>query len=76
MTKHHERAFPLHPGILPEWQDNAGMTKREHFAGLVAQGFAVNMTKSYVIQSPADVAKYAVEVADALIAELAKGGEA
>ena len=26
-------AFPLHPGIMPDWKASAGMTLREWFAG-------------------------------------------
>lgn len=71
MGTHSEKArFPRAEGGLT--RNNEGMTLREHYAGLAAQGFAVHMTKSYVIQSPSDIAKYAVEVADAIIAELAK----
>lgn len=70
MTKHHERAFPLHPGIMADWQDNAGMTKREYFAGLALQGLLV--TKAIEHLSAQHVAKQAVKFADALIAELAK----
>lgn len=72
MTKHHERAFPLHPGVHPDWQDNAGMTKREHYAGLSMQAHRFTEPD----QHPDKIALWAVADADALIAELAKGGAA
>ncbi|MBB4063644.1 hypothetical protein [Gellertiella hungarica] len=76
MTKHHERAFPLHPGILPEWQDNAGMTKREYFAGLAMQGLLGSNGNDGTYMRANEIVREAVWYADALIAELAKGGEA
>ncbi len=49
--------------------EERGLTKREMFAGLAMQGFAVS-TESY--PNPDDVAKRSVEMADALITELNK----
>jgi hypothetical protein len=43
-----------------------GLTKREYFAAKALQGAA------YVGAAPATAAKYAVECADALVAELSK----
>jgi hypothetical protein len=44
----------------------SGMTLREHYAGLAMQGYTANGANL----SPRDVAHWALEYADALIAEL------
>ena len=55
---------------------NAGLTKRELFAAMAMQGIWANsdeaMAKAWSIK---DIARNAVEAADALLAELAKEGE-
>jgi hypothetical protein len=62
MIKPDDPAFPVDiRGI------SLGLTKREYFAAVIAQGFAAN--GSY---GPPDLASEAVDYADALIAELAK----
>ena len=54
--------------MFPFNGDNTGLTKRELFAAMAMQ--AANAT----IVEPERLAEIAVVVADALIAELAKGG--
>ncbi len=49
---------------------HAGFTKREHFAGFAMQG----MLAAGVANAESDVARWSVQQADALLAELAKGG--
>lgn len=46
-----------------------GLTKREYFAGLAMQGYVTSLGLE---TSTKDVAKWAVEMADALLEELAK----
>lgn len=45
----------------------AGLTKREYFAAMAMQGLATNWSKSNM-----EIAANAVEIADALLAELEK----
>jgi hypothetical protein len=49
---------------------NAGLTKREHFAGLAMQGFIAS--GYYNSNAPVFTADSAVRAADALLAELNK----
>lgn len=49
---------------------HAGLTKREHFAGLAMQGLIA--ADHECVTDKDDIARYAVEVADALLEELAK----
>lgn len=74
--------YPLeNPRLLEDgslFKQHPGMTLREHFAGLAMQGFCAAPLEQKNV--PADVivgmiAKGSVMVADALIAELAKGAE-
>lgn len=48
---------------------HAGLTKREHFAGLAMQGLLANPNRDFY---HADLADEATKHADALLAELAK----
>jgi hypothetical protein len=55
-------------------KDNAGLTKREHFAGLAMQGWlarCANAPQSVKLE-PNDMAAVAVSMADALLVELDK----
>lgn len=57
----------------------AGLTLREHFAGLALQGLLQGHFAHYGhdnFWAPHAVADHAIECADALIAELSKGGDA
>ena len=47
-------------------QDNQGLTKREHFAGLAMQG----MISSTLNNSPKFIAEVAVKIADELLKQL------
>ena len=52
-----------------------GLTKREHFAGLAMQGWlarCANIPHSHKLE-PEGMARVAVEMADALLAQLDKG---
>ena len=51
-------------------KDNAGLTKREHFAGLAMQGMIVVDADNCL--NEATIAKVAVNLADALLTELDK----
>jgi hypothetical protein len=57
------------------WYDTLGLTKREHFAGLIMQAEKIHHGASgnYGF-NPKEAARSAVECADALIIELGKGG--
>jgi hypothetical protein len=57
------------------WYDTLGLTKREHFAGLIMQAEKIhyNAFGTYGF-NPKEAARSAVECADALIIELGKGG--
>ncbi|MGN6223671.1 hypothetical protein [Pseudoxanthomonas sp.] len=53
--------------------DSAGLTKRELFAAMAMQGIWANSDEVLVKEwSTTDIARNAVEAADALLAELAK----
>ena len=61
-------AFPmLNPG--PSQNDEYGLTKREYFAALALQGL---LSQSQFLINSEKFAKFAVEAADALMAELNK----
>jgi hypothetical protein len=53
------------PILDNQFEDNKGLTKREYFAGLAMQGMAMSDLKFE------DMARDAVKMADALLAELA-----
>lgn len=55
---------PLGNVLSPCW----GLSKREYFAGLAMQGLSAEPSTS----STASIAKWSVEMADALLAELEK----
>lgn len=88
MNKKTHPNVPAHPVHIS--QGNAGirhdgLTKREHFAAMAMQGILANSliyeamipaSKHYGVSSSQGTAEFAVTVADALIAELNKGGEA
>jgi hypothetical protein len=63
-TKPHEPAFNYHAGYPEE-----GLTKREYFAAMALQGV---LSQSQFLINSEKFAKFAVEAADALIAELNK----
>ena len=50
----------------------SGLTKREYFAALAMQGFSANGNDDLAIKPAKLIASWAVEQADALIAELNK----
>ena len=61
-------AFPLHPGIAPEWTASTGMTLRDWFAG---QALACVYRRFECGSDPMteDLAFQAYAIADAMIAE-------
>lgn len=56
-------AFPLHPGVNPDWQASAGMSLRDWFAGQAMSHIAA---KGY---DPKTTAEWAYSQADAMLAE-------
>lgn len=65
-------AFPLHPGINPDWVDcrSTGMSLRDYFAGQIIAG---RMNKGFATSVDADVcARVAYQIADAMLAEREK----
>lgn len=67
---------PIHPMVTAQVPGQRtlvreGMTLRQHYAGLVLQGFVVN-DRVVVSLKPEELAACAVAAADALIAELEK----
>jgi hypothetical protein len=60
--------------LLHRLQGSSGVTLREHYAGLAMQGMVAHPDNWG--QATDGIAYLAVDLADALIAELAKGGEA
>lgn len=80
-----EPAFPCHTDkveidtkgerVIPVL--NGGLSKREYFAAKALEGLLANSKETWDGPTRSDVqrnmAKYAIEQADALIAELAKG---
>ncbi len=65
-----EQIFPTMVKDSNVYKPEGGMTQREHFAGVALQGLLSNTAPVFVIK---DVAKLAVDCADALIKQLAKG---
>ena len=63
---------PAHPIQYQDgWNENeTGLSKREYFAGLAMQGILANQTLTSKLCS--QVAKWSVEMSDALLAELEK----
>lgn len=61
-------AFPLHPGIAPDWTASTGMTLRDWFAG---QALAIVYMRFAPGADPecADLALQAYAIADAMLAE-------
>lgn len=73
-------AYPLHPGVLPDWQGQVGMSLRDYFAGqaligILAGGFADTVPHDDV-NGGLDAAFFAYQYADAMIAARTKGGDA
>ena len=70
-----EFVFPIAPQNN-DWEQELGMTKREYFAAMALQGLMVQAipgghnSNSYNLNK--DRAKFAVDMADALINELSK----
>lgn len=59
-------AFPLHPGISPDWTNSAGMSLRDWFAG---QALAMTAPAYVSLPQSAEVlAKRCYLVADAMLA--------
>ncbi|ARC37851.1 hypothetical protein A6J80_17190 [Paracoccus yeei] len=61
-------AFPLHPGIAPDWTASTGMTLRDFFAALIMAGFAADPTSHELFDDMPDAARCAYEGADAMLA--------
>lgn len=57
-------------GVVIEYDNHFGLTKREYFAGQFAMGFA--SAGSTGMPDKTDLARYIVEATDALIAQLNK----
>lgn len=64
-------AYPLHPGILPEWKGQTGMSLRQHYAGLALSGLLPAYATAYgnIIQI-SEIASEAVKIADELLLAL------
>lgn len=72
MSGRDEPAFP-HSATPDTWD---GLTKREIFAGMAMQGLLSNLEGIYRLGfKQTEIEAFAVMRADALIAELARGGE-
>ena len=72
-TNHPE--FPIYPvGDMQGHQPTFGMGLRQHYAGLAMQGWLARCANAphHAKLEPSAVAYVAVEMADALIAELSK----
>ncbi len=65
-------AFPEVPGDFNGYEGRPGMTLRDWFAGMAMQGLIANRGSSYWKDTPAN----AYAMADALLAERQKGGDA
>lgn len=57
-------AFPLHPGIAPDWTASTGMTLRDYIAAKVLAAITVHGTS----KTWAEDAKGAYAAADAMLA--------
>tara|TARA_R110000772_G_scaffold239591_1_gene351650 strand:+ start:10 stop:255 length:246 start_codon:yes stop_codon:yes gene_type:complete len=67
---HYSNFTNTHGGIDEFYSDNEGLTKREHFAGLIIPSVT---TKFAMITGQSDeIAELSVKLADALLKELAK----
>ena len=72
-TKDGGAAFPLHPGVAPDWTASAGMTLRDWFAGQALAGFIASGTFSNAGTGfESFIAGHAYNVADAML-EARKG---
>lgn len=71
MTNGENNAFPvvLQHGLTHDCHVEIGLTKREYFAAMAMQGLMMGSGFSY---KPSDTANYAVDYADAILAELEK----
>lgn len=58
-------AFPLHPGIVPDWTASTGMTLRDWFAG---QAIAWAGMKEWASYDEKHAAERAYRMADAMLA--------
>ena len=67
-----EPAFPTEPNTKPGVYVHHGLTKREYFAGLAMQGLLAHTGSFGEPGSPGVLSCRSVQLADALIAELAK----
>ena len=69
-TRANEPAYPVVDQTGERFQNEPGLTIREHFAGLAMQGLLV-ASDPHDTSSPATVAEWSVSYADALISALA-----
>lgn len=68
-----DMAFPVQgTEQTPNATVQNGLTKREYFAALAAQGMLASETENFNFGHTSNIAERAVKVADALLAELAK----
>lgn len=76
MSNGNDMAFPvvLETTRTPNDSEQLGLTKRELFAAMAMQGISANPNFFGTLfqQNPRAAADYAVDAADALLAELAK----
>lgn len=74
MSNANEPAFPISAENSPNREAYWGLDKREYFAAMAMQGLWANSQTfgPLLQQNPRAVAQWAVESADALLAELAK----
>lgn len=73
MSDKTDTSGPAFPSGLPV--DEYGLTKREFFAAMAMQG-ELSAQPEGGSWDPHDLAKLSVEYADALIAEISRGGDA
>lgn len=77
MSRADKPAFPSQPvimraGVGDTVMDQGGMTLLEHYAGVAMQGLVAAPDPQAQSASPETIARWSVEVARALIAELEK----
>ena len=71
MTKPNDSAFPV---VIDDGRVlDHGLTKREYFAAMIAQGMATSIWSAPKGYTTDDMVKDAVIIADKLILELSKG---
>jgi len=68
-------AFPLPEYIHPDDAGYCGMTLRDWFAGGIANGLSAHSETAGLAYGPGEIARRSYEIADAMLAERAKGSD-